>query len=303
MDQDAEFFVTAEDFTEVRPSSGRNFNGRRVSDYRVYHNLSRTIQLKAILNESVPELSMRCTASTSLLLVAVVVGFCARLGTGTYAAPDENGGVIEGTVRYENGNPANGATVYASPMDRPMQGIIPHAATDETGHFAISHLRLGKYAVSAEKLDEDYAEMSKQFYSDGKVETVFLSSRHAAVDVKLRLGPKAGVLMGTVADAVTGSPLSPCVELVRASEPNNFLRGSGMIKSNYRLLVPPNAGVLVKMWLDGYKPWYFPGTVDKSKSTPAHLKPGEVVALDIRLQPGKSAEGSCPMPFGTPIKP
>jgi len=183
-----------------------------------------------------------------------------------------------------------------------MTGIIPHAATDETGHFAIPQLQLGKYAVAVEKLDADYPDMSKQFYSDGKFETVFLSARHAAGDVTLRIGPKAGVLMGTVADAVAGSPLRACVELIRASEPNNFLSSSGLIKPNYRLLIPPNAGVLVKMWLDGYKPWYFPGTVDKSESRPVHLKPGEVVTLDIRLQPGKNAEGSCPMPFGTPIK-
>jgi Carboxypeptidase regulatory-like domain len=246
---------------------------------------------------------MRRAARISLSLATLVLGFCTRLGIRTFAAADENSGVLEGTVRYENGNPANGATVYASPMDRPMVAIIPHAATDETGHFAIPHLQLGKYAVAAEKLDEDYPEMSEQFYSDGKLETVFLSARHAAADVELRLGPKAGVLMGTVADAVAGSPLSPCVELIRASEPNNFLRSSGVSKPNYRLLIPPNAGVLVKMWLGGYTPWYFPGTVDKSKSTPVHLKPGEVVTLDIRLQPGKNAEGYCPAPFSSPSKP
>jgi hypothetical protein len=197
---------------------------------------------------------MRRTALTSLLLAAVVLGFCTRVGTRTFAAADENSGVMEGAVRYKNGNPANGATVYASPMDRPMTGIIPHAATGETGHFAIPQLQLGKYAVAAEKLDEDDPDMSKQFYSDGKFETVFLSARHAAADVTLRLGPKAGVLMGTVADAVAGSPLRPCVGLIRASEPNNFLSSSGLIKPTYRLLVPPNAGVLVKMWVDGYKP-------------------------------------------------
>jgi hypothetical protein len=265
--------------------------------------LGGAIQLKTTVNESVPELGMRRAARTSLLLVALILAFRTRLGTRTFAAIDENSGVIEGTVRYENGNPANGATVYASPMGRPMAAIIPRAATDETGHFVIPHLQLGKYAVAAEKLDEDYPEMSKQFYSDGKFETVFLSSRHAHDDLNLRLGPKAGVLLGTVADAVTESPLSPCVELIRASEPNNFLSSNGSLNPNYRLLIPANTGVLVKMWLDGYQPWYFPGTVDKSKLSPAHLRPGEAVTLDIRLQPGKNTEGSCAMPFGTPSKP
>jgi hypothetical protein len=126
-----------------------------------------------------PESGMRRAALTYLLLVALILGFRTRLGTRTFAATDENSGVIEGTVRYENGNPADGATVYASPMGRPMAAIIPQATTDETGHFAISHLWWGKYAVAAEKLDEDYPDMSKQFYSDGEFETVFLSARHA----------------------------------------------------------------------------------------------------------------------------
>jgi len=91
-------------------------------------------------------------------------------------------------------------------MGRPMTGIIPHAATDEIGHFAIRHLPLGKYAVAAEKLDEDYPDMSKRFYSDDKFETVFLSSGHAEDIVALRLGPKAAVLIGTVVDALTGPP-------------------------------------------------------------------------------------------------
>ena len=84
--------------------------------------------------------------------------------------------------------------------------------------------------MGAEKLDEDYPDMSSQFYSDGKFVTVVLTSRHSAADVSIRLGPKAGVLVGTVADAVTGAPLNPCVELIRASEPNNFMGGSGLVK-------------------------------------------------------------------------
>ncbi len=257
-----------------------------------------------MLNESVQELDMSRSAFMCPLLVALVLTLCGlQIGAWTFATADENTGAIEGTVRYENGNPANGATVYASPMGRPIMGIIPHTTTDEKGHFAIPDLSLGKYAVAAEKLDEDYPDMSSQFFGDGKFATVVLTSRRSAADVNIRLGPKAGVLVGTVADAVTGAPLSPCVELVRASEPKNFLGGSGLVKPSYRLLIPPDVGVLVKIWLDGYKPWFHPGTLEKSQSTPARLKPGEVKTIDIRLQPGKNAEGACGMLSGTVIKP
>src|SRR5215468_9566733 len=101
---------------------------------------------------------------------------------------DENDGVIQGTVTYEDGKPVKGATVYAQLLGRPMKGIVPHATTDEAGHFVISHLWLGKYAVGGEKLDEDYANMTNQFYSDGKFGTVVLSSRSPVASVRVQLG-------------------------------------------------------------------------------------------------------------------
>jgi hypothetical protein len=218
------------------------------------------------------------------------------------AGADENDGLITGTVYYGDGGVVSGATVYASPMGRPMEMIVPHAQTNEEGHFTISHLWLTKYAVEAAKTDEGYPDKSLQFYSDGKFETVILTPRRPMAEITLRLGPKAGILIGTVSDAVTGAPLSPCVELRRASKPDNFLSASGLIKPEYRLLLPSNTGVYVKIWLDGYRFWYYPGTDEKSQSKPARLAPGEVQILDIRLQPGKnSAEGTCGPPFGSRV--
>jgi hypothetical protein len=54
---------------------------------------------------------MRRAALNSPLLMALALSFCGRRGIKTFAAADENSGVIGGTVRYENGNPANDATV------------------------------------------------------------------------------------------------------------------------------------------------------------------------------------------------
>jgi len=159
----------------------------------------------------------------ALAFPAIVLGLCAqRTSVSILAAPDAGPGSIEGTVSYEDGRPATGATVYSQPMDRGMAGIVPHAKTDEAGHFAILHLWLGKFAVGAEKVDEDYPNMTMQFYSDGKFETVILTSAHSAATVSIRLGPKAGILIGTVADAVTGAP----VNLVSSSGGQNNLTTS-----------------------------------------------------------------------------
>jgi len=153
----------------------------------------------------------------------MALNLCAQqTGVLILAAADVGPGLIEGTVYYEDGSPAIGATVYSHPMDRAMAAIVPHAKTDEAGHFAILHLWLGKFAVGAEKVDEDYPNMTMQFYSDGKFETVILTSAHSAATVSIRLGPKAGILIGTVADAVTGAP----VNLVSSSGGQNNLTTS-----------------------------------------------------------------------------
>ena len=236
------------------------------------------------------------------LIVAMVLSSGAQQPSVKLLAQTETDtGLIDGTVIYEDGKPVKGATVYAVPLGRPMAAVIPHADSDETGYFAIHISRswFGRFAVAAKKEDEDYPDMSQQFYSDGKFETVTLTSRHRAATVTIRLGPKAGVLLGTVADAVTGASLSPCIEFRRASVPNNFLSGSGLVKPRYRLLVPPNTDVLMRIWLDGYKPWYYPGTVDKSAGQAVRLKPGEEKTVDILLQPDTGAsETGCPKMIG-----
>jgi hypothetical protein len=213
-------------------------------------------------------------------------------------------GLIEGTVTYEDGKPTKGATVYAHPTDRGMAAIVPHGDTDEKGYFAIRHLWLGKFAVTAKKEDEAYPDMSNAFYGDGKFEAVTLISDRFSATVAIRLGAKAGILRGTVTDAVTGASLNPCVDFRRASDPNNFFTGTGLVNAKYRVLLPSNTDVMMKVWHEGYKPWYYPGTTDQSQSTLVRVEPGEEQTLDIRLQPSKNAvEESCGMPVGTVIKP
>jgi hypothetical protein len=235
--------------------------------------------------------------SAGSVVVELALGLsAARQSEKPVVQQDAKTGSIDGTVLYEDGRPTKGATVYASPLGRPIIGIIPHADTDETGYFriAIPSSWFGKFAVAAKKEDEDYPDMSTQFYSDGKFETITLTSGHPTQTVAIHLGPKAGVLVGTVAEALSNTPLSPCVEFRRASEPNNFLSASGLVKPQYKLLIPPDTDILVKISLDGYKTWYYPGTIDHAAATPVRLGPGEIKTLDIRLEPGAEVKAGCP---------
>ena len=230
------------------------------------------------------------------LFVAAVLSACARPAVVRVVQADEGPGLIEGNVIYEDGRPAQSATVSAFPLDRGLAAKVPSADTDELGHFQINHLWLGKFDVTAKKEDEGYPNTSSAFYGDGKVEAVTLMPDHPSATVTIRLGPKAGILRGTVTDAVTGAPLSPCADFRWASEPKYSVTGTGLLNAEYRVLVPSNRDVMMKVWHEGYEPWYYPGTADKLQRTSIRLKPGEEETLDIRLQPGSNAaEEGCGM--------
>jgi hypothetical protein len=195
-------------------------------------------------------------------------------------------GSIAGTVVDEGGESVQGATVYAHPMDRPMAGIIPHATTDGSGSFNISMLDYGRYSVSAAKPDEGYPELYLAFYAGLRANplVVGLSVKHQSASVALGLGNKAGILKGTVVDAVTGKPLNANVEFRWVLEPRNFLSGSGLANAEFRILVPSNNPVTMVVSLKGYENWAY--LTDKSPVKNAILlRPGEKLHLDIRLWP------------------
>jgi hypothetical protein len=246
----------------------------------------------------------RRTIVISLGVAITLILLTQQSGLNAHVKPKDGEGLIDGVVTYEDKKPVKGATVYADPLGQAIHAIIPHAETDETGYFAIRIPRswFGKFAVAAKKEDENFPDMSKPFYSDGKLQTATLSAEHPTGTVAIRLGPKAGVLVGTVRDAVTGATLYPCVELRRPH--GNFLTSSGSIKAHFRVLIPSDTDVTVKMWLDGYKPWYYPDTDEKSRSVPVRLKPDEQLTLEILLQPSASdSKLGCGMPEGAVANP
>lgn len=238
--------------------------------------------------------TMKSRIGAVSLFGAAVLSLCARPSVVRIVVADEGPGLIEGTVFYEDGRPAEGATVSALPLDRGLIGKRPSADTDELGRFQINHLWLGKFAVTAEKEDEGYPDVSSNFYSDNEAAPITLSLSHPSATDTIVLGPKAGILVGTVADAVTGAPLEPCVDFHRASDPNNFLSGTGLVNAKYRVLVPSDRDVIMKIWHEGYLPWYYPGANQKSEAKALRLKSGEERTLHIRLQPGNdTSDAGC----------
>ena len=207
-------------------------------------------------------------------------------------------GTVNGVVTNEEGVVVAGATAYAHPLDRPIAGRVPHAETNATGHFAIHELPWGLYSISATKEQDDYPEMFSAFFARNyPAQRANLGPDNPTATLTIRLGPKAGRLTGTVKDAATSAPRNPCAEFKWASDPGNYLTGTGLVNAEYRVLIPSSTNVLWKVWLDGYKPWYYPGTTVESMATSVNLKPGQAKEVEIELQPDVKAEKlGCGMP-------
>jgi hypothetical protein len=198
----------------------------------------------------------------------------------------QDSGSVHGTVFDKTGLRVKGAAVFAQPLDRPMAGRIPQDISDEHGSFTISKLEYGRYSVSAAKPDEGYPELNFAFYSGfhAKLSVTRLSVQHKSAKVALHFGKKAGILKGTVADAVTGEPLNANLEFRWVSEPQNYLSGSGLTNAHFKILVPSDVAVTMIVSLAGYENWSY--TTDSGLLKNAVLlAPGEELTLDIRLQP------------------
>jgi len=146
---------------------------------------------------------------------------------------------------------------------------------------------------------------SEFFTRNHEPQIVTLGADNPTVTVAIHLGPKSGILSGTVIDAVTAAPLNPCADFRWAANPSNFRTGTGLVNAKFRVLIPSGTEILWKVWLGGYKPWYYPGTTDKSAASSVRLEPGQVKTVAIELQPDAAATDNtgCRMPVGTTIKP
>jgi hypothetical protein len=139
----------------------------------------------------------------------------------------QTGGSIIGTVQDEAGNPVSGAKVRADPMDRPSGGsAVRDVQTDADGHFRIDHLDWGKYKLFAKKEESAYPDTYWSFYSGDALLVATLSPLAPVADIRIPLGPKAGILKGIVRNSITGAPLSAGFKLSRVDDSNRWISTS-----------------------------------------------------------------------------
>ena len=190
-------------------------------------------------------------------------------------------GVIQGVVLGEGGQPVRGAKVHAELNGVAMAKKIRYVETDENGFFLIDRLDFGKYYVGAMKEEEGYGNSDSSFFNDNPLPMAQITAQHRSADVVVNLGPKAGILTGTISDALTGKPLSAGFDLVHAKDRSKWMGTSAA--SRFRVLIPSSKEMEVKVSAPGYETWLYPDPAIPSQVL--RMDPGLEIHLDIHLKP------------------
>jgi hypothetical protein len=193
-------------------------------------------------------------------------------------------GAITGVVLDIKGRPFAGATVTVESVgDRIEMAAELTTETDSDGKFELKNLELISYRVFAAKEEIGYPSPRFAVYnSNDSVATVTLTSESPNAYVVLKMAPKAAVLEGTLKDVLTGEVLKGALVMERVGMPQSQMGTS--IGSNFKILVPADADVLLEVRVPGYATWYFPGTATISKRKPLRLKSGEVLQIPVSIQ-------------------
>ena len=191
-------------------------------------------------------------------------------------------GSIHGVVVNELGQPVIAAKVFADLLDGLQHAkALISAETDNEGKFTVDRLEWGPYRIDAQKESEGYPDTSFDFYSEGRTFTASVSPGKPVANIRVVIGPKAGVISGSIADAITGAPVNATFNMRRVRSPNMFIGTS--VPPQFRVLIPPRTEVLVEVHAPGYNVWYYPGS--SSQSAPLRLQSSETVTLDVKLDP------------------
>ncbi len=196
------------------------------------------------------------------------------------------GGVIQGVVRDDVANPLPGAKVHAELKGVAMAKAIRFVESDQNGFFVIDRLDFGTYYVEAMKEEDGYGGMSWSFFNDKPLPTVQISAQTRIADIVVSLGPKAGILTGTIRDAITGKPISAGFDLVQVKDRTKWM-GTGAAP-HFRVLIPSSKDIEVKVSAPGYDTWVYPGP--KLAPQPLRMEPGSETVLDILLSPTQKTD-------------
>jgi len=156
-------------------------------------------------------------------------------------------GEIKGSVQDQNGNPISGATVYAVPQGLTLNDITPRSVTtNRNGKFDFrGGFELEEYKLYSRKDEDGYFDPFDRFYADSKAgaPAVYLTQDHPSATVVVKMGEKAGVVVGRVIDADTGAVLK--ARIVFYDDQGHGHGSDSAVDGNYRAFLPPGKEIKV----------------------------------------------------------
>lgn len=223
-------------------------------------------------------LRSKCVSTGVVLLL-----FVAGVGAQTTGKPQAHAGIV-GTVVDEQAHPLKNISVHAVSDKTGM--YMPTVGSDEDGHFLIENLEPGTYSIFGESDADAYPNTALSFYPNENPIKVTLGNFGTA-NVVLVLGPRAGVLYGTVLDKTTGKAINsqhPPHFIVRKvsdrADSIEFIR-----PAQFRWLIPPATEVTLEVFVESYKRWVYSETSNPLTPMPFRLESGEERILNIGLEP------------------
>jgi hypothetical protein len=154
---------------------------------------------------------------------------------------------------------------------------------------------MGVTSVEAIKPEDGYV----AFAGTSVREEVTLTPNQSSATVLLKLGPKPGVLLPSVKDKYTGQPVTDFVvkwTIFDSERPNSSqdlirnatccISGGQHIRQGIRrAIVPPEKYLVLTIWANGYKEWFYHDPSDPSRPAFTRLQPGEEKELLAELEP------------------
>lgn len=186
-------------------------------------------------------------------------------------------GQVSGTVLDPDGQPVAGASVCTTETVAGNSSSWCRTITNDVGRFEIDDLKLGTFIVSATKEEEGYSSWK------GPTRKVTLTVDRPSANVTLKLGPKAGMLVGTVKDKFSGKPLDN-IQITCVGVNTNSMYSAGAVEGTFRMNLQPTTEFIVSFSSPGYRTWLYTDPADPSHPT-LQLESGEQKSIDVALEP------------------
>jgi hypothetical protein len=210
---------------------------------------------------------MRLTIASGLMVLSTL---------GCFAQTTEHGRVT-GTVLTQEGQPVKDATVCVVVWTTGTNATC-RDTTDEEGRFDIKSTPMGTFRVTASKEEDGYSMLDGQ--AGG--EKVDLTAANPSADVLIKLGTRAGILIGSVKDSVTGKPVDRIQLNYISTTGKGTGTASGYEHGAFRFNLPTTDEYIFLVSAPGYKTWFYR---DADQDASLHLASGEQKNLDIYLVP------------------